>query len=299
MVGMEQRRRSGPRRAVQLLYEVIGIEAAPRPIREWLEIVIAEQSWAASAAEASEKAEKWEALALTTLETTLRAPDVFGRPKLLALNSSSPYLIQGAAFVEPCDDELTRKHKARRRNIIKLREGLRGLSDRAFELCCARILSELGARDTVATQFSGDEGIDFYGRLRLEEFLHSADLEPTIQTQLTVWMVGQAKHYQRVRVSTPDIRELVGSVELARSRAFGSLGDMKYPDLRMRLCDPIFRLFLTTGEISQHGWVLLSASGVVGMDGLMLAGFLADRGVGISGDDFDQDAFYDLLCLTK
>jgi restriction endonuclease Mrr len=102
-------------------------------------------------------------------------------------------------------------------------------------------------------------------------------------------MVGQAKHYPTGQVATPEIRELVGSVELARAGAWSRVSS-PYLDMKLRLCDPVFFLFFTTGTISASGWRLLGASGVVGMDGEMLAAFLADHDVGVIGDTFDAPA---------
>jgi len=112
---------------------------------------------------------------------------------------------------------------------------------------------------------------------------------PGFYTTLSVWLVGQAKHYKETKVATPDIRELVGSVELARARAFAKPASL--PNLEMRLCDPVFYLFFTTGKISRDGWALMKASGVVGMDGAMIAAFLADHDVGCSGGTFAASLF--------
>jgi hypothetical protein len=59
-------------------------------------------------------------------------------------------------------------------------------------------------------------------------------------------MVGQAKHYQAMQSGTPDIRAVVGSIDLARGKAFGSASD-KYPDLYIRVYDPVFYLFFRPG----------------------------------------------------
>src|SRR5207248_5447145 len=112
-------------------------------------------------------------------------------------------------------------------------------------------------------------------------------LFPGVHSQMSVWMVGQAKHFLKGKVSTPDIRELVGSVLLARSRAF-SVNTEKYIDLRIRACDPVFFLFFTTGQISAYGWTLLDSAGVIGMDGEMVASFLADNAIGIENNGFQK-----------
>lgn len=58
-------------------------------------------------------------------------------------------------------------------------------------------------------------------------------------------------------------------------------------------------LFFTTGEISADGWDLCRKSGVVAMDGEMLASFLADKDIAIEDNgitkSFDADRFIDWL----
>ena len=271
--------RPGPRKAVALLVRTIDIEAGPRPLRELLCKVILNEEWESQKSAAEEKAESWEGSALTLIKDALSKPDRFGRPSVLALNSSSDYLIQGAAFVEGGETQEGIRHKGRRRHIFRLLDAMRSLSAQEFEGFCSKVILEIGAEASITTKLSGDEGIDFFGKLKLKNHIFPEDVAPTLQSQLNVWLIGQAKHYSAIKVATPDIRELVGSVELARHSAFSSLQGSPYPDLDILACDPVFRLFFTTGEISLDGWRLLERSGVVGMDGLMLSAFLCDRGV--------------------
>lgn len=133
---------------------------------------------------------------------------------------------------------------------------------------------------------SGDQGIDFYGRLNFEGRLKQIYMLPSIDRRLRVWLIGQAKHYKSAKVSTPDVRELVGSIELARSRIHA--GSRGLTGLEIAPCDPIFYLFFTTGEISRDGWQLLERSGAIGLDGRMVASFLADSGMGLVDGEFDS-----------
>jgi hypothetical protein len=48
---------------------------------------------------------------------------------------------------------------------------------------------------------------------------------------------------------------------------------------------------VTTGTFSSNAWRLLKSSGIIGMDGEMVAAFLADRGAGLSAKQFDFDSF--------
>jgi hypothetical protein len=142
----------------------------------------------------------------------------------------------------------------------------------------------------VKTPSQGDDGIDFFGRLHLESPLFDDFPLPGLGRQLKIWIVGQAKHYTAINVSTPDIRELVGSVELARGKSFVNL-PVAYRSLEIKACDPVFYLFLTSGSMSADVWHLLAKSGVVGMDGRMIATFLAERHVGVVENAFDRPTF--------
>jgi hypothetical protein len=80
-------------------------------------------------------------------------------------------------------------------------------------------------------------------------------------------------------------------VVLARFHAFSVNGE-KYRDLLIRVCDPVFFLFVTTGRISSRGWTLLEAGGVIGMDGQMVAAMLADCRVGTDcNNEFSEEMF--------
>lgn len=113
------------------------------------------------------------------------------------------------------------------------------------------------------------------------------EIFPGVRRQLSAWMIGQAKHYSTGDVSTFEIRDLVGAIELAKGQAFGAAGE-KYADLDLRVCDPVFYLFFTTGRITLNSWRLLAKSGVAGMDGSMVASFLADHAIGSHNGTFQD-----------
>jgi hypothetical protein len=134
---------------------------------------------------------------------------------------------------------------------------------------------------------SNDQGIDFFGQLSLGGRLDNASVLPSVDRKLKVWMVGQAKHYQKTQVATPDLRELVGSIQLAKAKAFAD-GGVALQGLDMKVCDPVFYLFFTTGTISRDGYVLLKESGMNYMNGSQVATFLADNGIGMIEGRFDD-----------
>lgn len=181
-----------------------------------------------------------------------------------------------------------RERKQRRSRLGDYLAFFREMSPQDFEAMCRGILSLYGVDDPAITPYRADEGIDFYGRLPLGPLLEPQDALPGLHSALKVWMVGQAKHYQATQAATPDIRETIGSVELARSGVYSRVEPI-YEDLQMRVCDPVFYLFFTTGTVSRDGWRLIERSGAIGMDGEMVAALLADHGIGMTDEEFDSD----------
>jgi restriction endonuclease Mrr len=107
-------------------------------------------------------------------------------------------------------------------------------------------------------------------------------------------VVGQAKHYLSTRSGTPEIRDLAGAISLGRAGAYGGV-ESAFHDMHIRVADPVFALFVTTGSISSNGWRLLERSGIIGVDGEMVAAFLADRGIGPDNADLDKAVFCEWL----
>jgi hypothetical protein len=280
----------GPASVARLLPSRIDISAAPTHVARWCAKIVLECGWYAAEPEAYEIAESWSPRILSLLRQELDELNRVGRFCSYAFNSSSSDLVQGSAFIEPGDHDEVKIAKAKRVHFGSYFSALRDLTPREFELLCAGVMQVLGVQKPVTTPHSADEGLDFYGRLNLSKQVSPGALFPGLQNQLDVWMIGQAKRYIDSNVSTPDIRDLVGAVTLARAHAFGS-SIPKYADLAIRVCDPVFFLFFTTGRLSANAWDLLDRSGVVAMDGEMLAAFLADRGIGLNENKFDQPTF--------
>jgi hypothetical protein len=280
----------GPSHAKKLFLQRVSVTDPPRPAVDWLIGIVLTEGWFTNKADAREAAERWENQFLALLRKELSDCNDLGKFYAFEFNSSSPYMLQGCAFVEPRDSPSIREAKANRARHDSYVSALGALSPVKFEALCTGLLSVIGIEQPVLTSYSADEGIDFYGKLRLQQFVFSDHHFPGIQQQLTAWMIGQAKHYADSEVSTLEIRELVGSVELAKGKAFSSVGE-NYVDLELRVCDPVFYLFFTTGRLTSSSWRLLVKSGVVGMDGKMIAALLADKQIGVTGGSFDSAEF--------
>lgn len=255
-----------------------------------LQAVIAEavrrEGWVTNQSEAIEVAEVYVKRVLGQLVNWLAEANADGTHLSYDFNSSTATMIQGSCFVEPSDDLATRQAKERRRGLRAYLDFFSRISPSDFEHLCNGILMKLGVEKPGITPLTADDGIDFYGELApLKDgtpFFNFSD-------GMTVWLVGQAKHYPDGKVATPEIRELVGSVTLARGDAY-SRTDQAYDDLRLRVCDPVFFVFMTTGVISRPGMKVLQRSGVVGVNGTQLATFMADNGIGQVDSAADADA---------
>jgi hypothetical protein len=221
-------------------------------------------------------AERWQDQVCVLIRNEINELRQLGRFVHYDFNTSSSYMLQGTAYITENDMATARREKERLIEVDEYSSAISGLSPLHFEALCTGILSEFGIRDPVRTPYSGDEGIDFYGKMALDKFLAPDALYPGVEVQFSVWMIGQAKHHQKGSISTFHIRELVGAVELAKGRAF-AIREQGYLQPPVRPCDPVFYLFFTTGQITGHSWRLIAESGVIGMDGTMVAAFIARR----------------------
>lgn len=265
-----------PRRAVHVVAEVIVV-----------------MNLTTSAALALELAEQVQDQFLNLLRRQVGDLNRTGRFCPIGFSPSSGDIIQGDAYEYPSDSDDTRQAKRQRAQVKRYLSALKNLTPEAFEALCCGVLQKFGVEKPVLTRRSRDEGIDFYGKVSLKSMIFPKDLFSGVHRQLNVWMIGQAKRYLDTVAQTPDIRDLVGSVYLAKGEAYGSA---KSPyDLKIRICDPVFYLFFTTGNISSDGWRLLERSGVVGMDGATLAAFLADMQIGLNGETFDEARLTDWI----
>ena len=276
--------------AFRLLPKYLGLDAEPVRARELLRQIGQSEEWLESDEDLAEQVEAWEKPFLRRVREELSSLHSLGRVAYYSINSSSPNYLQGCAFVEPRDPPDV---AAQKRALAKIRDygpALAALTPRDFEVLCGSVLSLLGAENVTITPHSRDEGIDFYGVMRAGELAGQEGTLPSFTRQASIWLLGQAKRYIKTKVATPDIRDLVGAVELAKSRAFSSTRP-KYKDLDVRVCDPVFFLFFTTGALTSAGWQLAQKSGVIALDGEMIADFLAGRGIGVVDGDYSDAAF--------
>jgi hypothetical protein len=280
----------GPAAIAALILSSTKLDAAPLEVTEIITRLIVQQKWYDDST-AREKAESWQDAVLLTLQRELNSLQELGRPARITFNSSSEYIVQGACFVEPSDSTDVAAQKRRRTELPNYAALLQQLKPIEFEQLCGKLIGLLGVQNPTVTRTSADEGIDFFGVLSMKSMFYPQDAYPTLQTQLSIWLVGQAKRYQQIQAGTAEVRALVGSVALGRTGTFGSL-QSPLADLKIRPADPVFVILATTGSFSSNAWRLLQRSGVIGFDGEMMAAFLADRGIGIkAGVGLDESTF--------
>ena len=156
----------------------------------------------------------------------------------------------------------------------------------------------MGAKTVRVTPHSDDQGIDFYGLLSLGE---NSDLPAPfgkLAHDVTLRFAGQAKHYPNTAIGPDFIRELIGSISLARHKVFTTDYDL-FDDLQLLPFNPLVSMFFTTGRFTTGALELAEKAGIIARSGEQLAVFLADKGVGMEEVDgslmFRSKRFFDWL----
>lgn len=218
-----------------------------------------------------------------------RAAEAQGTAWIIETFGSQHEWVRGAAYDDPTLTSLERMMRSRRASDRLVKSELQKLTYREFEFACTTVLEELGCENPRTSPGRDDGGIDFYGRLSLKGRLNSNLPLGGIDQRVNIWLIGQAKHYPTRPIQTADLRELVGSVELARTK--GAIHT--WLDLTMQPFDAVVMLFFTTGWFSAGSVALLEKSGMLAMTGDQLSTLLCDVGIGfddVSGS-FNSAAF--------
>lgn len=285
--------RGGPIDAAKLIPAALSVSAGPRPVRELLVEIIVNQGWYSSL-DAEDKADAWLPRFKSRMRhdiTTIRDEGGF---LSFQFNSSGDDYVQGSCFCEPHDPLEVQQAKIRRAYTLQVHNCCLGLTPNQFEQLSGKLLSLLNVEHAYVSRRSADQGIDFFGRVPIGKMLKPTLLDMGAEKHMFVWIIGQSKHYPLTKVSTGEIRELVGSVELARAKVFAGAND-PLEDLTVRLCDPIFYMFFTSGTFTRDSKELMTRSGVLAFEGLQLAQFIADHGIGTVEGAFCQSAFHEWL----
>lgn len=207
----------------------------------------------------------------------------------IELFGSDEEWIRGASFEDLSLSRNTRIARAHRAHVKEVKAAILELTPNEFERACTIVLEKLGCQNPHTSPARDDGGIDFYGQLALKGRLDTELPLGGIDSHVNVWLIGQAKHYPKHAIQTAVIREMVGSVELARTG--GAIHS--WAGLSLRPFDAVVMLVFTTGGFSSGSESLLAKSGMLAMNGDQLATFLCDIGMGFSGQPpvFDRSSF--------
>ncbi|RYG99028.1 MAG: restriction endonuclease [Alphaproteobacteria bacterium] len=272
----------GPSAAASLISDYMDVEGPPVHVTDLLANIVSSRGWAA-ADDVAEKAVGWSSKFLFQLTRTESLERQRGSFVVYTFNSSDPEYVQGSCFCEPTDDQQTVEAKKRRARTLPIAREFEALTPTDFEKLCGGVLRLFGVSDPQVSRRSADQGIDFYGSAPFAKVLAEEKLPAGVEKDLRVWIVGQAKHYSAVKVSTKDLRELVGSTELARAKIFAGSKD-PLDEFTARLCDPVFYMLITSGVFTRDSHDLIGRSGIIALDQMQLAQLLADNGVGTAAD---------------
>ncbi|MBD8467058.1 restriction endonuclease [Plantibacter sp. CFBP 8798] len=209
-----------------------------------------------------------------------------GQAWTLEVYGSEDEYVRGSSTEDVSLSTEERQIRANRLHIGAIHEALINLDDVQFEHACTAILRLMGSLNPQTSPRRDDGGIDFYGRLELVGRLDNLSPYGGIDHRVGLWLVGQAKHYPTRPIQTAHIRELVGSVELARTGGAIHI----WQGMNLRPFDATVMLLFTTGNFSSGAHRLLNKTGIIAMSGIQLSTFLADAGVGINQATFTFDA---------
>lgn len=280
---------AGPAAAADWIIAEFPLQQEPLGIETAVVMIAVRERWFGTVAEAEVAAERWADKVKTRLIIHLNNARQRGWHTRFEFNSSNPDTIQGSCFSEPHDSpELieSKRAGALTDDYLLLAQDLTG---RDFEAVCRGILVLMGCEDAVLTPRSGDQGIDFYGRIAMVGRLGRAYARGAIDRAMNTWLVGQAKQVGDP-VGPGEVRELVGSIEGAR-RNISTDDGRALSQLDLKPYGSAFGLFVTTGEFTSGALRLIDQHGLLAMDGPTVASFLAEHRVAEQAGAVDASIF--------
>jgi hypothetical protein len=161
-------------------------------------------------------------------------------------------------FLDASGERVVGIGKLWQKRVRIFQDALNDLSDTEFESLSAWVLSALGCHDVWVTPLSHDQGLDSFGYAAA----FSSRVPREIASQCRVVYLAQAKHYKKHTVGSRDLREFVGSVELAIHKIFSTV-DQKYKDLVIKPFGPSIMVFLTTEELPRTVKTIGRNAGIV------------------------------------
>lgn len=213
--------------------------------------------------------------------------DYFGYFYHLRISELNEEYIYGACHAFPGDSPEQIAAKSKRANHVKISQYIDKLNPDEFEAFCGRLISLIGVENPIVTTHGNDQGIDFFGRWNLNSAIKVSNFPDGVEKQFKAWIIGQAKKYDATKIGTNVIRELVGSVQLAKAKVFSTEVD-NYTSLGVSFCDPIFYCLIITGAVTSGVARLLRNAGIIFFDKDLISVFLADLSEGKFDPDVEQ-----------
>ena len=263
---------------VDRLEETIGIGGAPRSLLNVIGEIL-EAHFDQEAIAAAELAhDVFDAVARRVMERAQDNENAGTLPTLVILGATSDS-IAGYCFILPNDEPWQIEAKKQRLNVGPLLEAIRGLGYNEFERFGRQVLTEIGATRTHVTRHGNDQGIDFFGSLSMGQLQQFPPAFAKLAHDVVFSFVGQAKHYPDRTIGPSVVRELIGSLSLARTKTFSRDDVDIFVGLELKPFSPILALLFTTGAITKGAAKLAESAGIIARSGEQLAMFLADRRV--------------------
>lgn len=281
--------RSGPNSAALFWAKKIDIEAPPKHIDKCL-LEYIEEFHSDDLRLPDELLEKWRDRFVNSIRSIIREEQSRRHFPRFVFNSASDQHLQGYCFCEPNDSAETIDAKRKRSRQIEYYEYLVRLHYNQFEMFCGALLRLWNCTSVNVTQASADQGVDFYGKVPLGKFLKKTILPESAEEGMFAWIVGQAKKYDISKISTSELRELVGAVQLAKSKVFSTATD-PLSELNILTCNPVIYLIATTGQMTSGSHKVLERSGIIGLDGFQLSTILADNEVAVENGQLSWSSF--------
>lgn len=268
-----------PRDIVDRIAESVGLDGKPRPIKTAIEDELIRAGMPAISA--AEGAEQKLSAVKKIIDTEDRERTRLGETYGLRLLGTSRDSVSGSCFVLPDDDSAIAAAKENRIHVDRIESEIKNLNFSDFEKFGARVLQQMGAKNTKVTPHAGDQGIDFYGEISLADIegLPVGFFHLSHGAKLTV--VGQAKHYPENKIGPSHIRELVGAMSLARTDTYSKDSIDLFDGLHLPPFAPVLAVFFSTGKFTRGAYTLARNAGLIAFSGHQLATFLADHGVGL------------------
>ncbi|WP_197276894.1 restriction endonuclease [Vibrio coralliirubri] len=145
---------------------------------------------------------------------------------------------------------------------------MKKISATDFEFLCAYYLNLLGCEKFETTRQSSDQGLDFYGILPFEKHSYFG---PTSEKS---FLIGQAKLYSN-KVSTGEIREFYGSIELLKKRIYSKEVYSYRFATELKSFSLVHPIFITSTTFTKDSSELCDKIGIRMVDVVKLNGLLS------------------------